>query len=349
MCSEEQLNRLNSIGFSWNPLDERWEKFFASLNDFKKSNGHCRVSQKYKHGLLNLGTWIATQRKNKGELSLAQVERLDSIGFIWDPIAAQWEEAFEALKAFHKREGHCRVPIKIKTDGLKLGIWASNIRKRKDKLTPRQIDQLDSISFCWDHDAAQWEEAFDALKAFHKHEGHCKVAQLFSTNGLKLGSWVARQRQTRNSLSADKISRLNQLGFIWDPFAEQWEEAFEALKIFHKREGHCRVVAQSVINGFRLGSWVSLQRSKKSQLSADQIDRLDSLGFTWDPHAQLWEESFLALQKFRKREGHCRVSQSFEADGVKLGAWVSKQRQKKSSLSPDRIKRLNSLGFIWKP
>ena len=349
LCSEGQLNRLNSIGFSWNPLDERWEKLFAALNDFKQANGHCRVSQKYKHGPLNLGTWIATQRKNKGELSLGQVERLDSIGFIWDPITAQWEESFEALKAFHKREGHCRVPRKIKTDGLKLGIWASNIRKRKDKLTPMQIDQLHSIGFCWDHDEEQWEEAFEALKVFHKREGHCKVAQLFKTGGLKLGSWVARQRHPKNGLSADKISRLNQLGFIWDPFAEQWEEAFEALKAFHKREGHCRVVARTVINGFKLGSWVSLQRSKKSQLSANQIDRLDSLGYTWDPHAQLWEESFIALQEFLKREGHCRVSQSFEADGVKLGAWVSKQRQKKASLSPDRIKRLNSLGFIWKP
>lgn len=349
LCSEARLDRLNSVGFSWNPLDEKWGKAFAALIKFQKAKGHCRVPQEYKYGPINLGTWVATQRKNKAELSSEQVKRLNLIGFIWDPMAEQWEKALEALKAFHKREGHCRIPVKIKINGLKLGIWSNNIRKRKGQLTPIQIHQLDSIGFCWDPNAEQWEEAFEALKAFHKREGHCKVPQLFTTNGLNLGSWVARQRHPKSSLSADKINRLKLLGFIWDPFAEQWDEAFEVLKAFHKREGHCRAVARSVVNGFKLGSWVSLQRSKKRELSENQINRLNSLGFTWDPHAELWEESFVALQKFHKREGHCRVSQSFEADGVKLGAWVSKQRQKKAHLSPERITRLNSLGFIWKP
>jgi predicted helicase len=270
------------------------------------------------------------------------VEILERLGLSWD----HW---FGLLQKFKGRKGHCNIARDYTEDGKKLGVWSSNIRRRKGQLTPIQIHQLDSIGFCWDHDSEQWEEAFEALKAFHKREGHCKVAQNFVTNGLKLGAWVTRQRHPKISLSADKVSRLNLLGFIWDPFTEQWEEAFKALKAFHKREGHCRVIARSIINGFKLGSWVSLQRSKESQLSVNQINRLDSLGFTWDPHAQLWEESFIALQEFLKREGHCRVSQSFEADGVKLGAWVSKQRQKKASLSPDRIKRLNSLGFIWKP
>jgi hypothetical protein len=86
----------------------------------------------------------------------------------------------------------------------------------------------------------------------------------------------------------------------------------------------------------------------KKLLTSERIKRLDAIGFSWDPRIEQWEEYFSALEKFCATEGHCRVSQGFSMNGLKLGGWVNKQRQKKHLLKPGQIRRLNSLGFIWK-
>ena len=83
-------------------------------------------------------------------------------------------------------------------------------------------------------------------------------------------------------------------------------------------------------------------------MSPERRQRLDALGFVWDPLTAQWEEGFSALQSFHQREGHCRVPQDHREHGYLLGSWVSHQRQYRDTLSPDRRQRLDALGFVWK-
>ena len=349
LLSPEQIERLNSLGFSWDPHSEQWEQNFAALQKFRNSKGHCLVAARHQADGLNLGAWVAAQRPKKNRLTPNQLKRLNSLGFSWDPIAEQWEQAFAALQKFHKREGHCLVVRGHKVDGLSLGQWVSTQRSSKGRLTLDQLKRLNSLGFSWDPIAEQWEQAFATLQKFHKREGHCLVVRGHKEDGLKLGQWVSNQRWNKVSLAPDQQKRLNSLGFSWDPIAEQWEQAFAALQKFHKRKGHCRVVSGHEEDGLKLSQWVSFQRATKDRLTPDRLKRLDSLGFSWDPHSDQWEQNFAALQKFRKREGHCLVVSGHEEDGLKLGGWVTAQRVKKDKLTPDQLKRLNSLGFSWDP
>ena len=57
----------------------------------------------------------------------------------------------------------------------------------------------------------------------------------------------------------------------------------------------------------------------------------------------------MALEQFKQREGHCSVPAKHQEDVIKLGAWVSRQRAKKDTLSPDKVQRLSQIGFIWDP
>ncbi len=348
ILTPDQIRRLNSLGFIWNPIVEQWEKGFAALQKFQKREGHCLVPQRHQEFGLNLGTWVGNQRYNKEGLRPDQIRRLDSLGFIWDPHAEQWEEGFAALQKFYKREGHCRVPARTQAFGLNLGTWVNNQRSKKEDLTPNQIRRLNSLGFSWHPLAEQWEEGFAALQKFYKREGHCRVPQRHQEFGLKLGSWVGTQRVRKESLTPDQIKRLDNLGFSWDPHAEQWEEGFAALQKFYQREGHSRVPKGHQEFGLNLGSWVAHRRREKEGLTTDQTRRLDSLGFSWDPHAEQWEEGFAALQKFHQREGHCRVLKRHQEFGLNLGSWVTTQRSKKDRLSPDQLERLNALGFVWK-
>jgi len=347
--SPERLTRLDSLNFVWNAREGQWEQFFAELKKFHAREGHCRVPHSFMEGKLKLSNWIGGQRQNKAQLTDEQISRLNSLGFSWDPHVESWENSFALLQEFHAREGHCNVPKTYTIGGEKLGGWVGNLRSYKERLTPNQIARLEAIGFSWNRRSDKWQQAFDSLQQYQRRHGHCRVNLKSKGETRILARWVVVQRRNKAILTPEQVSLLDSIGFSWDPHAAQWEEAFAELVKFHRKEGHCRVPFNLSVEGLNLGHWVGGQRQHKDRLTDEQIARLDFLGFSWDPHAEKWQGAFAKLKKFHEREGHCLVPRSTLLDGLKLGRWVMKQRQNFGKLSPDKLKSLNSLGFIWKP
>ena len=82
-------------------------------------------------------------------------------------------------------------------------------------------------------------------------------------------------------MSLDRFTRLDDLGIIWSALEAKWEDGFAELLRYQKEHGNCKVNSTHVTNnGYKLGSWVSVQRKRLHQ-TADQIQRLDDLGFVW--------------------------------------------------------------------
>ena len=79
----ERKHLFDAIGFVWDWRDYVWEQNFAALIKFKRGEGHCCVPTHYRNGNLKLGWWVATQRRNKKEMSAQRWERLNKIGFVW--------------------------------------------------------------------------------------------------------------------------------------------------------------------------------------------------------------------------------------------------------------------------
>ena len=351
--SSEQISRLDSIGFSWDPRTEQWEQSFAALQEFHKTEGHARVPQSLNINGLKLGVWANLQRQfnNKGELEAERRDRLDKLGFSWDPRQEQWEEGFAALVNFLKKEGHCNVSANLTFNGLKLGRWVNMQRSRKYRLSATRIKRLEDVGFNWDPHSRQWDEGFEALQKFREIEGHCFVSRPTVIEGLKLGLWVNVQRTNKEKLTPDRIKRLDDLGFSWDARADQWEEAFAALKIFSEKTGHCNVDEGVIAGGMKLASWIIRQRQfkKKGLLSTLQLRRLNSIKFSLDPRTDNWEEAFTALKKFWTRERHCKVPDDHIENDIQLGSWISVQRglKKNGKLLHDRAKRMAKLGVTW--
>jgi hypothetical protein len=194
---------------------------------------------------------------------------------------------------------------------------------------------------------AIWEEGLRHLAAFRSRKGHCRVPQSHVENGFRLGQWVTAQRTQRDSLSAEQCSRLDQLGFVWDPLETAWEHGFVHLRRYQARAGDCRVPYRHIEDDYPLGPWVVVQRSRKNELSADRRKRLDELGFVWDPGETVWQEGLSHLASYRLREGHADVPYLHKENGYPLGLWVSKQRLKKAELTGLQRRRLDDLTFVW--
>ncbi len=143
----------------------------------------------------------------------------------------------------------------------------------------------------------------------------------------------------------------------------------------------------STDDGYRLGLWQGTQRSyfRKGKLLPNQIKRLDEIGFTWEPFDELFEKGFhetllykesisnpyaAPLSKFQIANPNTpadnktvedyrqwtfqianpNVPANYKtAEGYRLGAWQCTQRvrYKIGKLSPERIKRLEHIGFTW--
>ncbi|MDP1558678.1 MAG: helicase associated domain-containing protein [Nitrosomonas sp.] len=355
--SAERKERLEALpGWVWDPLAELWETGFRYLKEFVDREGHCRIPTNYQASDgFRLGSWVSTQRVQRKILSAERKERLEAVpGWTWDAFAEQWETGFRYLKEFADREGHCQVPRNYLTSaGHRLGSWIHN-QRNDGGLTPTRKEQLQALpGWTWDVLAEQWELGFCHLKEFASKEGHCRVpANYRTTDGYRLGQWVSAQRGAATNMPPTRKSQLeSQPGWIWDILAEQWESGFCYLKEFVDQKGHCQVQQRYKTNdGFRLGAWVSNQRSLKDGLSIERKKRLEALsGWLWLVVSEQWELGFNHLMEFAAREGHCQIPGDYRTtNGYRLGQWVTVQRAKKKSLLPERIKLLESMpNWVW--
>ncbi len=128
-----------------------WEALFQALVAFKENQGHCGVPDRWSENP-QLATWVGTQRQafRKGKLSGERVARLEDLGVEWDPVTANWEEMFQALVAFKKDKGHCRVPTRW-SENPQLGTWVGTQRQafRKGKLSEERVVRLEALGFEW--------------------------------------------------------------------------------------------------------------------------------------------------------------------------------------------------------
>ena len=284
--SSEKIARLDAISFSWNTIDAVWDKMLTQLVAYKEIHGHCNVPQNSGP----LGHWCTNQRHKKDRLSPGRIARLEAEGFSWDLDAAAWEQKFVELVAFKKTNGHCNVPR-----GHPLESWCGNLRFRKSKLSPDKIARLQAEGFCWNFEAAVWEQRFAELIAYKKVNGHCNVPQ----NCGPLGSWCCNMRHRKNGLSPERIARLEAEGFCWAPHSDRWENMFAELVAYKKANGHCNVPRGT------LGYWCSNLRQfrKKGKLSAEKIAQLDALGFCWQFRSPKLNMAFPQVDLLNPAEG----------------------------------------------
>ena len=106
--------------------------------------------------------------------------------------------------------------------------------------------------------------------------------------------------------------------------------------------------------GVNIGIWISKQRStRRGKLPPERVAALEAVpGWVWAVHTTAlhtpWPDTLALLVAFVAEHGRL-PRQSESCRGVKIGSWVSKQRnERRAKMAPERIAALEAVpGWVW--
>ncbi|OEU08628.1 hypothetical protein FRACYDRAFT_196115 [Fragilariopsis cylindrus CCMP1102] len=334
--------------------NKQWHGMFRRLVAYKNKHKSILVPSRYAEDQ-KLGDWVRTQRTTYKNDMIAEnrVDILNSVGFVWEIFEQiPWHEMFRRLVAYQKKYGSVSVPRSYKLDP-KLARWVDYQRTsyRKKLVSEEQIRLLVSIGFIWKHhEVIPWDEMFRKLISYKKEHNSTSVPRKYPADP-NLGMWVSHQRTFFNNktISIDRINRLESIDFVWDPFGEKWMELFHKL-VAYKKKHKSTYVPKNYKEDPKLGRWVHHQRDvyKNKTISIDRINRLESIGFVWDPLDAQWMGMYQKLVAYKEQYRSTKVPVRYTED-PQLGHWVSWQREydRMKKLTEKRTELLNSINFVW--
>ena len=294
ILAEERRRALEALdGWVWNSPGAAWHKGLDYAERFVEREGHARVPLRHVEDEFGLGAWVGKQRRTykRGKLPGDRRQALEALaGWTWDPHDASWREGLDYVRKFVEREGQARVPNKHVEDGFRLGAWVNSQRTdyKRDELPAKRREALEALDgWTWDRHDAAWQKGLNYTKRFVEREGHARVPLRHVEDGFKVGVWVSDQRETdkRGKLPDGRRQTLEALdGWAWDAHDAAWRKGLDYTKRFVEREGHARVPAGHMQDGFRLGQWVDVQRRtyKRGKLPDSRRRALEALdGWVW--------------------------------------------------------------------
>lgn len=385
--TQNRIERLEAIGMVWSTSNDLWEQNYAAATQYYLEHGDLEVPIKYETPSgFGLGVWLGAQRAahKAGELPQEQVERLDALGMDWtNRNDRKWMSLYDVAAAYYHEHGNLNVPSEYVTpDGVLLGKWVARQRyaylnpdRSSARVTPERKALLDKLGMVWEK-YDPWQERYDLALAYKTEHGDLEIPSVYKTeDGVWLGSWVSRQRQTLNSGSSALSSERRKLLRILfkgerrpsDPAADHgtvreanWERNFRSAARYARKYKHLLVPASYVdSDGVRLGVWISnLRAARKNrpdsyQVTLAHIKKLNSIGMVWDARDAKWGTAYQQAKAYYKAHGNLHAAANYKSDetGFCLGDWLRRMREwditHDPKLTPERRAMLDKIGMEW--
>lgn len=385
--TQNRIERLEAIGMVWSTSNDLWEQNYAAATQYYLEHGDLEVPIKFETPSgFGLGVWLGAQRAahKAGELPQEQVERLDALGMDWtNRNDRKWMSLYDVAAAYYHEHGNLNVPSEYVTpDGVLLGKWVARQRyaylnpdRSSARVTPERKALLDKLGMVWEK-YDPWQERYDLALAYKTEHGDLEIPSVYKTaDGVWLGSWVSRQRQTLNSgSSALSSERRKLLRTLFkgerrpsDPAADHgtvreanWERNFRSAARYARKYKHLLVPASYVdSDGVRLGVWISnLRAARKNrpdsyQVTPAHIKKLNSIGMVWDARDAKWGTAYQQAKAYYKAHGNLHAAANYKSDetGFCLGDWLRRMREWDTThdpkLTPERRAMLDKIGMEW--
>jgi superfamily II DNA or RNA helicase len=360
----DKIDKLNEINFPWDIFEESWNENFNKLKVFYKNNKRWPNNNSRNKDERIIASWCHIQRNNfkNDRLSQERVSKLKGINFSFDPFNDIWEQNFNNLDEFYNNNKRWPQYNSKNKAEVALCHWCRSQRTGRTNLSRDKIDKLNKIGFIFEMRNESWSKNFNSLKEFNIKNKKWPSQWSDNKEEKNLSVWCSAQRTNhmKGKLSADKVNELNGIQFKWEPIDETWNSYFNKVEVFYstnKRWPTSKNKEEASLSG-----WCSRQRVKfaKNSLSRDKINKLKLINFDftlinniWD---EKWDKTFNDLKEFHRknkrwptrRRGSTNLGSDHKKERI-LGNWYEQQKSlfKKGKLSEDKIKKLESIGFVW--
>ncbi|MGW8976201.1 Helicase associated domain protein [Streptomyces platensis] len=328
-----------------NPEHQHWRRGMEAAALYSRQHGDLRVPFAYRvpagddaeaegwpASLANfpLGQWTADARRfyARGDMDEDRVEQLEKLGMIWSHYDVAWEEGLTAAHGWAAEHGHLLAPLDATYQGAAVGIWLKNARAAARK-------------------AAEIEQR--------------------RAEGLPVQSSAGAMPQERRE-------QLEEIDASWCPaWPVRWQRCFHLTRQHLEAGGRLPTTAGAVVHqGEDLGRWVMSVRLGWGKLTGvqqwmcEQVLGIEPATEDEKPRprtsqADKWAANLAAARQYYEREGHLRVPRKHietvvvdrvsgedqEQQDIRLGAFVSNQRSRAASLSPERVEQLSQVGMRW--
>ena len=337
------------------------------------------------------------------DIDMINEDLFSTLKYMNDRLSMTWDNKYELAKVYYKHYGNLEIPVKFKTtngieydeNGIALGSWIGTQRqayqgKSSCKITEEQIKKLEQIGMRFEtYDrSGVWNEKYNLAKIYYEHYGNLEIPVKFKTingieydeNGIALGGWLKRQRQTYQGkrsykITGERIKKLEQIGMRFETHdrSKIWNKKYNLAKIYYEHYGNLEIPQTFKTtngieydeNGIALGKWIDTQRQAyqgkgTNQITEEQIKKLEKIGMRFEicDRSEVWNEKYNLAKIYYEHYGNLEIPQTFKTtnrvdsdeNGITLGNWISTQRQAyqgKSSckITEEQIKKLEQIGM----
>jgi len=337
-----------------------WYEMYGALVTFLEVNGRypVRVGGADANEI-RLERWTRHQRELNIKLVSERYRMLSNLHqWSWDSAEEAWNLNYEELVAFGAKYGHLNVSTRSAYKTLARWVTKQRTKYKAGTLAEDRFAKLMKLGFEFDRSEYNRRNkeymSYEAAKRYVKEVGIKTSSEYFD--------WI-RGDKSKHADALKALPRAPQqtyksTGWIdWNSFLDtenfnyaQWTSSYEEYreKVYLANTNPWRVKEHAHLTQ-KTKSWISTQRSyfNQGRLTDERKQLLDSVGFVFDEY---WWEGFHYLQTFISREGHSAPKKSWVEEGFRLGAWLSRVRQRRNKINKTYVVQLESLkGWSWDP
>lgn len=212
-----------------------------------------------------------------------------------------------------------------------------------------------------------WPLKYKEAVKFYEKNGHLRVPNTYTQNGINLGRWIQIQRQLykKNKVTYDRVVLLNKIGMVWNldrslKYNLKWALVYKEVLKYYEENGNIEIPIDYfvIINDEEvyLNNWIAVQRTMflQGKLSLDKKEMLDKVGMVWKIRNRYsWDKMFSLALDYYSLNGNLFIPKNYQVivngETVNLGTWITNQRRnyKAGVLAPLRISKLEEIGMVW--